>query len=190
MKSMRRRFAAAVATLAFAALAAPAAHAEEVVPPGNSAVIQYTETIPSAGGQKDAEGKKGTAKPGDVLGSSTTHKLESKGETGKEVAEFAAETAPPSGSTSQGASPEKNDGGKKHKSDGGSAPPASTGGNGGGGDGGAGLGPAEGSSAVGQIAGQATGTSSGELGLLLPLILLAAAGWAGTYYWRKRHRIA
>jgi uncharacterized cupredoxin-like copper-binding protein len=192
---MRRKFTAALATFAFAALAAPAAHAEEIVPPGNSAVIQYTETIPSAGGQKDAEAKQGKAKPGEVLGDSTTRKLEAKGKTGEEVADFAAETAPVTTSGKQQSSAqsgEESTGGKKQEHRGGTAPPQSNGGNGGGGgdQAGADLGTAEGSSALGQIAAQATGTSSGELGLLLPLLILAAAGWAGAYYWRKRHRIA
>ena len=191
---MRRKLTAAVATLAFAALAAPAAHGEEIVPPGNSAVIQYTETIPSAGGQKDAEGKQGKAKPGEVLDDSTAHQLESKGKTGEEVADFAAETAPVTTSGQQQSSTpsgEGSTGGEKQQDQGGAAPPNGGGGNGGGGDqAGTDLSPAEGSSALGQIAAQATGTSSGELGLLLPLIILAAAGWAGAYSWRKRHRIA
>lgn len=197
MLSMRSKYAAVLATLVLAAFAAPVAHAEgEIVPPGNSAVIQYTETIPSAGGQKDAEGKKSKVKPGDVLGDSTTRKLESKGKTGQEVADFAAETAPPSATkqqqSSQPSSSEKGQGGEGKKQ-GQGAPPPSGGGNGPGSgqvESGGSLGAAEGSSAVGQIVSQATGTSSGELGLLLPLIILGAAAWAGTYYWRKRHRIA
>jgi hypothetical protein len=194
MVSMRPKLVAPIATFALAAIAAPVAHAEgEVVPPGNSAVIQYTETIPSAGGQKDAEGKKGKVKPADVLGDSTTRKLESKGKAGREVAEFTAETAPAPVSghdqTSSTPAQEKSEGDKKQKSHG-AAPPDSSGGGGNGTEGATELGPAHGSSALGQIAGQATGTSSGELGLLLPLIVLGAAGWAAAYYWRRRHRIA
>ena len=48
-----------------------------------------------------------------------------------------------------------------------------------------GSGPS-GSSAVGEVASQATGVSSGELGLWLPIVLVAVLAWAGFMVWRRR----
>jgi hypothetical protein len=203
---------AALAT-ALVLAAVPAAAQAEYVPPNNSAAIQYTETIPTSRGQKDAEGDKGKVKPGKVLGEKNADRLESKGKQGKEVAEFAAETAPVPVTSDEGGSAQGDDpgsaGGKKSDSDEGAAGAAGGSGNGGSGGaspagpgsatsasnnaaagGNAATGPAEGSSALGEIAGQATGTSDGELGLLLPLVILAAVAWAAAFFWRQRRRIA
>ena len=44
-----------------------------------------------------------------------------------------------------------------------------------------------GSSGLGEVIGQATGSSSsGQLGLLLPLLILAVATWAVAYVLRQR----
>src|SRR5262245_36327335 len=75
-------------------VAAPAA-AEEVVPPGNSAVNQYTEPFPTAGGNRDANTHRGRdLNPGKVIGEKNAKALDEQGETGRETAELAAETAP------------------------------------------------------------------------------------------------
>ncbi len=203
--------AAVAAVTAFPATAT----AEQIVPPSNSAAAQYTEAFPTAGGEQEVGGhKKGKRPPSKVLGGRDTHRLESKGKQGKEVAHFAAETSPApvatheqsgSGSASPAAAePETNSTEHKaHGSGGGNA-----GGNGGGGGGGAAT-PAQsgnppaaasgsgsaaepnGSSGLGEVLSQATGSSSsGQLGLLLPLVLIGAVIWSLVFLWRQRRRIA
>jgi hypothetical protein len=70
---------------------------EVVVPPGNAGVNQYTQTVPTAGGNavvKDQE-EKSAAKPKQVLGDKGAAELEAKGAEGKAAAELAAEGAQP-----------------------------------------------------------------------------------------------
>jgi hypothetical protein len=160
-----------------AVLALPAAaNAEYLVPPGNSAATQYTESIPTAGGHSDAEkpSKQGHRTPTEILGSHNAQQLESQGEAGREAAEFAAETAP------GGAVPTSASDRPGGESD--SEPEQGTGGAGGR----AGDGP-NGSSGVGQTIAQATG-SSGPLGALLPLAIVGAAAWALAFFLRQRNR--
>jgi hypothetical protein len=206
----KARFLPAI-VLALAICAFPAgAGAEAIVPPGNSAAAQYTEAFPTAGGEKET-GDSGKKKPtpGKVLGERNSHKLESKGSEGKAVAEFAAETAPAPAATpvpqGGGESPsagggntkaqgQKADSGNQNgeKGNGGenSSPAAAAAGGGQGGSGTAAAQPA-GSSGLGEVIGQATGSSSsGKLGLLLPLIVIAAVIWSLFYFWRQRQRVA
>lgn len=180
-------------------VASPAA-AEEIVPPGNSAATQYTEAYPTAGGEKDALKGKGKGEGNaqkKVLGKDNVKKLQEHGETGEDVAELAAETAPApietgTETSTAPAEPRDDDG------DGRDNGAAGSNGNGGGGapaprkqaqpepvntvDNVVVVDQPEGSSAVGQIASQALGApSSGNLGLLLPLALLGALIWAVLY---------
>lgn len=187
------------------------AAAATVVPPGNSAATQYTEAIPTAGGNAVSEGTSlgGRAKsPEQVLGHHATKALKEQGQAGQEVAEVAAETAPAAATTGGGEGIERSTGGPGQQagSEGGSRSPSDrhaggphqsagggAGGNGPGGSGGNSSGQAEnlagaggGSSGLGQVVGQATAGSSGHLGLLLPLILLGALAWAVLITWRRR----
>jgi hypothetical protein len=191
---------------AIALFAIPAgAHAEYLIPPGNSAATQYTEAVPTAGGPKATNpshrGK--SQSPSKVLGGQNAKKLNQQGPEGQAVAEVAAETAPaaiapvgggstPQGSGHSGSQPQANGGGN------------SSGGNGqtDGGPSGDGSGhPAtttatlasqqlpDGSSGLGEVLGQATGSSdSGQLGLLLPLIVLATIAWSVAYVVRRRRQ--
>jgi len=194
---------------ALLALALPAGAAAQIVPPGNSAASQYTETIPTSQGEKDAQGPKKHVNPNEVIGSKNTQKLEEQGPEGAAVAEFTAETAPTtsaSGEESSGGNnaDTKNGGGKPNsngngagndKGNGSKSEPATGGeesseagggapaGNGNGTNSG-GSGPS-GSSAVGEVASQATGVSSGELGLWLPIVLVAVVLWAAFMVWRR-----
>jgi hypothetical protein len=199
-----RNLLAAIALLALAAFP-PAALAATVVPPGNSAANQYTETFPTAGGNTEA--KKGKVTPGDVLGSANAKKLDSQGRQGREAAAVVAATAPPPAVDSEG--------------EGSGGPTANGGGNGNGGGGGSGAGSgggdgttaagtgsgsaagsgreddlagveeASGSSGFGEVLGQATGsTTSGGTGLLLPLAVLATAVWALVYLLRRNRPTA
>lgn len=168
---------------AIASLAPAAALAQEALPPDNSAVNQYTESFPTSDGGKDVHGDdKGRERsPREVLGRRNTQRLEQRGETGRAVAELAAETAPPSAS----ADPDD------------SSSVGASGGNddklGRGGAGGGGVGPAAsaigGSSPVGEVLQRATGLSgTSGVGLWLPWAILAILAWATAYRWRQARR--
>lgn len=195
----------APAAIAVAILALPSsAIAEEVVPPGNSAATQYTEAIPTAGGPKQTGRPKHrhSQSPSKVLGARNAHKLDSRGATGHAVATLAAETAPaptpaatesapraasphregagqPAGAGSRGGGPAPKPTQPRHET--GGAPPAGE-------QAPAGAHLPNGSSGFGQVLAKATGTSSGETGLLLPLALLATLAWAVAYALRRRKR--
>jgi len=174
-------------------LASPVAAQEsaKVVPPENSAVNQYTEGFPTAGGEKDAHDQRNKRKPEKVLGERNAERLEQRGSAGRAVAELTAETAPVT------TAPET--GGENVEEE-------TTAVGGGKGDGGAGGRPAvqktglgaaqpvalafdpaevDGSSGPGSVIGQMLGSSSG-LGLLLPLLLLATIAWAIAYSMRQK----
>ena len=196
--------------LALALVACPvpaAALAGAIVPPGNSAANQYTETFPTSKGEEDAQGKKKSGvTAAQVLGAGKAHELEDKGKAGKAVADFAAETSPtvvePSGEAgSEAGEGEPQGPGKSENGAGGPAGDGneegseSSGGAGGGKSpsGGSGAGSADatassGSSGLGEIASQATGTSSGTLGLWLPVILIAVLARSIAYVWRNRQQ--
>lgn len=181
------------------------AAAESLVPPGNSAASQYTETFPTSKGEEDEQGKKKSGvTPAQVLGAGKAHQLEGKGPTGKKVAEFAAETSPTTVPAAVGGEEAAAGDGKSQAPEHGSKRGGSNGdseqssegsggaagrpsGGGSGGSGGAGA-QASGSSGLGEVVSQATGTSSGSLGLLLPLILIAVVIWSVAYVWRNRQQ--
>jgi hypothetical protein len=189
-----------LATIAI--LAIPAiAHAEYLIPPNNSAATQYTEAVPTAGGPKATDrsnhGKHQT--PSKVLGSDNADRLEAQGSEGRAVAEVAAETAPApvaagGEGAAQGKHPSTSQPGTNDTGPGGGNRT-----NGGTGDGGSGTSVRdatltsqeipEGSSGLGEVLAQATGSSdSGQLGLLLPLIVLGAIAWSVAYVLRRRKR--
>ncbi|HET8863310.1 MAG TPA: hypothetical protein VFM94_08680 [Solirubrobacterales bacterium] len=196
-------FVAAIA-LALPASALGAEESSSVVPPENSAATQYTEAVPTAGGDKPSGGSGKKQTPAKVLGSKNAEKLESQGREGREVAQVVAETAPrtsapadpapapvePSPGTSaakhqgqsqggDGAS-SAGDAGKQAHPERHAAPPVTA--------------PPKtstelpsGSSGFGEVLAEATGSSSsGQLGALLPLAILAAIGWSLAYFWRQR----
>ncbi|HJZ36425.1 MAG TPA: hypothetical protein VJ204_09150 [Solirubrobacterales bacterium] len=162
----------ATALVVFACVAGSAAAAQGVVAPGHSGNSQYTETLPTAGGETPTEGvghnaagapagggggdssgggeeaaavTGGSPSPAEALGSENAKRLEKAGPAGKAAAQLAATT---SGSPA----------GKGATSDGPEG---------------------DGSSPVGQIVGQVTGTSSSQgIGLLLPILIAMAAIFA------------
>ncbi len=199
-------FAAALA-LALPANALGAEEASSVVPPENSAATQYTEAIPTAGGDKETDGGRKPS-PAKVLGAKNAKRLESHGKEGREVAEIVAETAPaPAADPSvaeeptppRKSSPQNTASSETQGSDGEEA---------GGAGAGKGSGPPSrptespaakqtpastelpsGSSGLGEVIAEATGSSSsGQLGGLLPLAILAAIVWALAYFWRQQKR--
>ena len=189
--------------IAFAVLPSAAAAAEYLVPPGNSAAIQYTETYPSAGGHKDAENQSGNRKrsPEKVLGKRNAQRLEEQGPAGEAVAEVVAETAP---ATTAPARPEDtgdngNSGGpqdrEKRKADDGENSRAGSGpgsGNSSGPDR-----PNEvvsgdvtqsGSSGLGEVLSSAVGAPAGGSGIVLPLAFLGTLAWMLAHAWRQRKK--
>jgi len=172
------------------------AAAETVVPPGNSAATQYTEGFPTSGGNAKANsGINGDASPAKVIGSGNTKKLESKGQVGQEVADLAAETAPAAVTSEPSSKP--GDGHHGSSAAGGAGENGGSGGNGSGnagkaGSGGAGAegaGAGQGSSGFGEVVSQATGSSSGQLGLFLPLIILGTVLWSLDFLRRQRRQV-
>lgn len=171
--------AALVASLALPPLTA----AGSIVPPGNSAATQYTETFPTTGGNAEVNspigGGGGGRSAADVLGPRTAHTLEQLGQEGRNVAALATESVPPAAEADRG-------GGSEAKNGPGSA--------GGSGDS-AQLRPAlageapGGSSGFGEVLSQATGSTSGQMGIFLPLVLVAALLWALAYAWRQRQPV-
>lgn len=172
-----------------------AASAEYFIPDGNSAVNQYTEGVPSGGGEKSTKGAGDKpVRPGKTLGVKNTQKLEQAGgQEGREAAEVAAETAPPdivvveqeqTGDKQTGnGKPQAGKGeGKDQPDESGSTntrdnslvTPVSNG-----------DGPS-GSGGFGEVVSAATGGSDGGVGLLLPLVIVAAVAWGLGYAWRKR----
>ena len=168
--------------LAAFALAAPgSAGAAAVIPPGNSAATQYTEVIPTAGGPKGTDhaqeqGRERT--PSEVLGAHKTQRLQAQGAEGRAVAEMVAETAPPSlsrSSVDRGGKPKGSDDQEGQRAD----------------TGGSAARPTEisGSSGLSEVAAQATGSSSsGQMGFLLPLLIVATLIWASISWSRQRKR--
>jgi hypothetical protein len=197
MKAPRTRPSLLAATVALLVLP-QIASAAYYVPPSNSAATQYTEAFPTAGGDKDAENG-GTTQhhsPAKVLGSRNAQRLESQGPEGNAVAAIAAETAPvesvtttpatqsPKSEASPGPSKPQAKSKSHHpkKPSYASPPPAHEPQS---------LSSAEpsGSSGLGEVLAQATGSSSsGGLGLLLPLALLGALAWAIAYLSSQRRK--
>lgn len=182
---------ALVAAMA-AALALPAAaSAEYLVPPDNAAVNQYTESLPTPRGSRDSEQSEGKKhpSPSKALGERNARRLERQGEDGRAVAAFAAATEP--SAETAGESDEDGEGAAAGRGGGsGSADGAPTSAEA---EGGAGQGTEvaepSGSSAFSEVVGEATGvSSSGQLGLWLPLILLLTAAWAIAYALRHRQQ--
>ncbi len=155
----------------------PTAAAASVVPPGNSAATQYTETFPTSGGEaaeKNGEINGANADPVQkALGSSKAHRLESKGADGKAVAALTAATAPPgSRCESDGKAPQEpgrrslerrwqrlGGGGRRSCRSGGIGRCRRE-------IGASRLQQPSGASGLGQVLSQATGSSSGQLGML------------------------
>jgi hypothetical protein len=163
--------------------------AEYYVPPGNSAANQYTESLPSAGGEKGGRSGGGTSSPSKSLGSKNAQRLEAQGPAGEAAAEVAALTAPPATLVAaDGGGQAKGQGGTGSRSQGGKQGPAQK----------QSSGPAQpiekshvnqpsGSSGIGEVVAQASGASDGgNLGLWLPLVIVATI--AGTIGYRLRQR--
>jgi hypothetical protein len=163
------RLACSIGALLCLILAAPAAAAPKAVPPGHSGASQYTETLPTAGGEQPT-GEVGAATPAggggkgngpssgggssgetptapapttaEALGARDAKRLEKLGPEGKAAAALAAAASPTA------ADPGGAGAAARHAAGG------------------------DGSSPVKQVVGQLTGTSgSGGMGLLLPLLI-------------------
>jgi hypothetical protein len=165
LRTVRIWSAATVAILAFPPLAAAA----YLVPPGNSAANQYTETYPTAGGQNDANkgARIGGRSPASVLGNRNARRLEARGEAGRAAAAVAAATAPNSIPQGGAQAPSANNRDASHQ-----RPDVSTR-----------------SSGLDEVIVEATGSSgSGQMGLLLPLVIVGAFSWSIAYLLRQRKK--
>lgn len=198
--AQRTRLCLLVAAMALAAMPASAA-AEAYVPPGNSAATQYTEAVPTAGGPKTTnKPRHGQSRsPDKVLGAHKTAKLDAQGPQGKAAAEVAALTAP----STVGAKAEAT-AASDHGSSGSHSGQAGSGGvQAGSGSSSGDLSqsvhsaspehPAQagsgGSSAIGEVASQATGSSSsGQPGVWLPLLIAAVVIWSGAYVLQRQRK--
>ncbi len=147
----------ALAVALLLALPAGSALAVAVVPPGNSAVNQYTETLSGPEGNLPSSEVKQGASPSKALGASNAKRLEARGPEGRAAAQLAADTSPQPvrKAASRGAKPQP---------------------------------IPDGSSGLGEVLRQVTGTSdSGEMGLLLPLVIvLTLVGSIGFALGRRR----
>lgn len=146
----------------------PAASAERIVPPGNSAVNQYTETFPTAKGPAATKkrGKHRDRSPAQALGARKARRLAAQGPEGRQLAAVVAATAPTVAKSEAGS------GGADTGSSSGSISRGES------------LGD---SSSFGEVITQATGSSdSGGMGIALPLLILAAFVGFAVYLWRRR----
>lgn len=170
------RWATAIGVAAALALP-PATTAQTPIPPDNSAVNQYTESYPSARGDRHTGGDWASRTPSQALGRRKARRLEAQGLAGEATATLVATTAP--GSIDAAARPGA--GGGSAERGGGSGSVAANGQT---------YGPTlpVGSSGLGEVLGQATGLSA--TGVLLPLAILLTAAWALAYLWRRRYPAA
>jgi len=198
--AQRTRLCLLMAAITLAALPASAA-AEAYVPPGNSAATQYTEAVPTAGGPKaTTHSKHGQSKsPDRVLGAHKTAKLDAQGPQGRAAAEVAALTAPSAvgakveATAASGPGTPEPQGGQT----GSGGVQAGSGSNAGDlSQSGRSTSPGHtaqaepgGSSGIGEVVGQATGSSSsGQLGVWLPLLIAAVVIWSGAYVLRRQRK--
>lgn len=194
MKALRTGLGPITATMAILVLPAVAQGAY-LVPPENSAAAQYTEAYPTAGGNQEAgKGKGGNRSPAAVLGAKNTQRLHAQGQAGREAAEVAATTAPSVSATSEPvtapteqaphATPSHD--GKPDSAQ--PATPVQTA-HGGNETTSAPQDQPSGSSGLGEVIAEATGSSSsGEMGLLLPLVILGTVAWSLAFLWRQRKK--
>ena len=143
------------------------AMAGRIVPPGNSAANQYTETFPTTGGGSSTKNTDSRS-PTKILGARNTRRLKALGPEGRAVAALAAATAPSGLKNRRGTSVAAGDARGSE---------------------GSGNSEASGSSGWREVIKQATGVStSGQMGFLLPLVVVAATMWSFTYLWRRKRR--
>jgi hypothetical protein len=180
MKALAAGLLAATAIFAFA----PVAMAEYLIPPGNSAATQYTEAVrPRAAAGHRRRWRRGRDRsPGEVLGSRNAQRLEAMGPQGRATAEVIAATAPGTVATDvpveaqPAARPDNGQGGRE-------------------------IQPRRRRArtprlphrirrlvGLGEVAGQATGLTSGKTGWLLPLAIVGAIGWSLAFLLRQRKR--
>jgi hypothetical protein len=204
MKTPRIRLALSLTASAalFATPAVAAGVGEAVVPPSNSAATQYTEAFPTSGGDKKTDQASHHSSPTKVLGSHNTQKLEEQGPEGKAAAETAAATAPapieapapaPKPTTQGNGGDRHAGGGEGDRNKGKTSPSAPQHQGNTGNDSETARAPAPepaGSSGLGSAIGQATGLStSGQSGILLPLVILVTILWSLVYLWRQRRQV-
>ncbi len=162
--------AAVLATMALPS----AALARAVVPPGNSAANQYTETAPSAGGEELPPGGHGQT-PVKALGAKTAERIEALGPAGRATAVLAASGVPLQGGGKAQAGRRSGPGSRSDQGQGESQGGETVSG---------------GSSGLGQVLSEATGASGGGQSGLLLVAVVGTGIWSIAYVWRRRGRAA
>ena len=158
---------AVIALLASLVLPASAlATTRTIAPPGNSGVSQYQEDVPTAKGNRPSNtivpggGKHGPGSSSGALSSSTLRALDKQGSAGRRAAALAEATGPSATGSSEGRSTNSNAGNQD-----------------------------SGSSPVTSVVRALTGSSSsGGLGPLLPIILVASLLGAAALALLRRRR--
>jgi hypothetical protein len=146
----------------------PAHAIGQVAEPGNSATDQYTETYPTTGGGTPTGGVRGQT-PKKALGSPDAERLEALGADGRAAAELAAATTPAAGSPNGNRVAGETNPAGAH-----SAGTENTD-------------RAHGSSALDEI-GSTGVSSSGEMGVLWPLVGIFALATAAAFLWHRRRQ--
>lgn len=158
------------ATIASLAAVASAAATQQVVPPDNSSVSQYTETYPEAFGNTTIGDKGKPAHPTQILGGKNARRLEAMGSEGQATATLAAETSASPTTTSRSHLRTK---ARDHHGSEGRAPASRA--------------ELKGSSGLLEVIRQATGVSSTtQTGILAPLLIAVAIFGSMVYLWRRR----
>jgi hypothetical protein len=139
-----------------------AAAADQIAPPGNSAVSEYRENIPGAGGNQPTSGGRRGGESN--LSGRARRALQSRGAKGVAVINLAAATGPGASAAQGKEGSGQGEGGTKSA--------------GGGGDGGSGP--------INVLKHAAGGSDDGGMGAALPLILVASGGGALLLFLRRR----
>jgi hypothetical protein len=178
MRPLKAHLALLLAGAALLAVPAPIA-AAAAVPPGNSAANQYTETYPTASGDREtkrAEDVGGASGGGGAkIDPKTERNLEAEGGDGRRVVELVEATAPVAAVAANGSAGEKDPARAGDPAAAGSKDDP--------------LAADSSPSATEEVLGQATGASSSSssgLGLILALVIVATLGWAIGFFWRRR----
>jgi hypothetical protein len=158
---MTRLFALTCALIACMSATVGSAWAARDAPPGNAGEQQYTESLPEAGGTRPTRELAGGGHHGDSGGGGTSAGGEPPASPTEALGAKTAHRFQKAGPDGQAAA---------RLAAAGAATPRKAAGN---------SGDAEGSSRLGQVVGQLTGTDSSQgMGLLLPLIIVATLALA------------
>lgn len=173
---------AMIALLAALLIPATCSAAEYYVPPSNSAVNQYSESFPTAGGERGDSERGSVRKKSRVaaVGAENVRKLDQRGPDGAATAEVVAATSPtPVAPEAEDLADSPRSAADSRQDD--RVEPAAAGDDDRGSGGRGTPAPADGAPWLETVAPRAVGLGPSDgLGALFPLLLLAATGWAAS----------